>query len=172
MNTVLSVALLGTTLSLRMAAQDQQYQQDDPPSRVARLGLMEGSISFQPAGESEWVQAVSNRPLTTGDKIWADRDSRAELQLGAASIRLNSNTGFSFLNLDDHTAQVQLSSGSISVRVRHLDRDDVFEIDTPNQAFSIYQSGSYRIEASETLENGQYSISPNDSNHVFCFEVY
>jgi hypothetical protein len=32
--------------------------------------------------------------------------------------------------------------------------------------------GLYRIEASETLENGQYSISPNDSNHVFCFEVY
>jgi len=32
--------------------------------------------------------------------------------------------------------------------------------------------GLYRIEASETLENGQYSISPNDSNHVYCFEVY
>jgi hypothetical protein len=34
------------------------------------------------------------------------------------------------------------------------------------------EKGLYRIEASETLENGQYSISPNDSNHVFCFEVY
>jgi hypothetical protein len=32
--------------------------------------------------------------------------------------------------------------------------------------------GLYRVEAAETLENGQYSISPNDSNHVFCFEVY
>lgn len=30
----------------------------------------------------------------------------------------------------------------------------------------------YRIEASETLENGQYSLSPNDSNRTFCFEVY
>ncbi len=34
------------------------------------------------------------------------------------------------------------------------------------------EKGLYRVEASETLENGQYSISPNDSNHVFCFEVY
>src|ERR1700682_6547733 len=152
-NTLLAVALLGATFSLPMAAQDQQYQQDDPPSRVARLGLMEGSISFQPAGESEWVQAVSNRPLTTGDKIWADRDSRAELQLGAASIRLNSNTGFSFLNLDDRTVQIQLSAGAINVRVRHLSRDDVFEIDTPNQAFTIFQSGRYRIEASEDGNN-------------------
>jgi hypothetical protein len=32
--------------------------------------------------------------------------------------------------------------------------------------------GLYRIEASETLDNGEYSLSPNDSNRVFCFEVY
>jgi hypothetical protein len=30
----------------------------------------------------------------------------------------------------------------------------------------------YKIEASETLENGQYSLSPSDSNKAFCFEVY
>lgn len=30
----------------------------------------------------------------------------------------------------------------------------------------------YRIEANETLENGQYCLSPEGSNKVFCFEVY
>ena len=30
----------------------------------------------------------------------------------------------------------------------------------------------YRIEASETLENGQYAVSPSGSSRVFCFEVY
>ena len=30
----------------------------------------------------------------------------------------------------------------------------------------------YRVEADEPLDDGQYSISPTDSNHVFCFEVY
>ena len=30
----------------------------------------------------------------------------------------------------------------------------------------------YRIEAAETLENGEYSLSPSGSNRVFCFEVY
>ena len=30
----------------------------------------------------------------------------------------------------------------------------------------------YRIEADEELENGQYALSPNGSNTVFCFEVY
>lgn len=30
----------------------------------------------------------------------------------------------------------------------------------------------YRIEAGEGLENGQYSLSPSDSNQAFCFEVF
>ena len=95
------------------------------------------------------------RPMTTGDKLWADQDSRAELQLGSAVIRLNANTGFSFLNLDDNTVQIQLTSGSLNVRVRRLDQDDVFEVDTPNLAFSVYQPGNYRVEASE---DGTYSV--------------
>src|SRR5258706_8921717 len=159
-------AALGLVLSTvglpdRAAAQDQYQQdqgyqqQDDPPSRVGRLGYMEGSVSFQPAGETEWVKAVSNRPMTTGDKLWADRDSRAEVQLGSAVIRVGAESGFSFLNLDDNTVQLQLTSGSINVRVRRLDRNDVFEIDTPNQAFSVYEPGSYRVEASE---DGTYAV--------------
>ena len=48
-------------------AQDYQARIKIRPECAARLGYMEGSVSFQPAGESEWVQAVSNRPMTTGD---------------------------------------------------------------------------------------------------------
>jgi hypothetical protein len=153
-STVLGLALSTVALTTLAAAQDQN-QQDDPPSRVARLGYMEGSVSFQPAGEPDWVQAVPNRPMTTGDKLWADKDSRAELQLGSAVIRLAANTGFSFLNLDDRTVQIQLTSGALNIRVRRLDQNDVFEIDTPNLAFSVFQPGSYRVEASE---DGTYSV--------------
>ena len=155
---VLGLALSSAVLLPILAVaqdQDQGNQQDDPPSRVARLGYMEGSVSFQPAGETDWVQAAPNRPMTTGDKLWADQNSRVELQLGSAVIRLSANTGFSFLNLDDNTVQIQLTSGTLNVRVRRLDRNDVFEVDTPNLAFSIYQPGSYRVEASE---DGTYSV--------------
>src|SRR3984957_10523349 len=154
---VLGLALSTVILPTGAAAQDrdQQDQQDDPPSAGARIGYIEGSVSFQPAVEPDWVQAVANRPMTTGDKLWADKESRAELQLGSAVIRLSSNTGFSFLNLDDNTVQIQLTSGSVNVRVRRLDRDDVVEIDTPNLAFSVTQPGSYRVEASE---DGTYSV--------------
>jgi hypothetical protein len=153
---VFGVALATIVLPTRSFAQDQpQDQQDDPPTRVARLGYLEGPVSLQPAGEDEWVDAVPNRPLTTGDKLWTDRASRAELQLGSATIRLATNTGFSFLNLDDHTVQIQLTSGKLSIRVRELDPDDTFEIDTPNLAFSIAQPGNYRVQASD---DGTYTV--------------
>src|ERR1700756_4363646 len=149
-NSLLATAALSlASFCLSAMAQDQyQGQNDDPPGRVARLGYMQGSVSFEPAGESEWVQAVPNRPMTTGDRLWADQNSRAEVELGSASIDLAPNTGFSFLNFDDRTVQIQLSAGSVNVRVRDLDRDSVFEIDTPNQAFTVSEPGRYRIEAS------------------------
>lgn len=34
------------------------------------------------------------------------------------------------------------------------------------------EKGLYRVEASETLENGEYGLSPSGSNRVFCFSVY
>jgi hypothetical protein len=153
--TTLLVALALLPAALPLAHAQDQYDQYDPPSRVARLGYMQGAVSFQPAGESEWVEAVANRPITTGDRLWADRDGRAEVELGSASIHLAPNTGFSFLNLDDRTVQIELSSGTLDVRVRRLDRDSVFEVDTPNQALTAFQPGRYRIEASE---DGNYTV--------------
>jgi len=68
-------------------AQDQQDDEQDPPARVARLNYSSGSVSFQPGGEGEWITAVNNRPLTTGDNLWADQNSRAELHVGSLAVR-------------------------------------------------------------------------------------
>src|SRR3984957_2178947 len=123
---------------------------DDPPSRVARLAYLEGSVSFQPGGTDEWVAAPLNRPITTGDKIWSDRGSRAELQLDGSALRLSSNTSVSFLNLGDNVSQIQLSVGTLLVRVRRLDDNETYEIDTPNLAFSVLQPGLYRVSVDES----------------------
>src|SRR6516225_2797047 len=128
---------------------------DDPPSRVARLSIADGSVSFQPAGTDDWVNAIINRPLTTGDKLWADSDSRAELHLGSASIRISSNTGISFLNLTDDNTQIRLSAGTLRVRVKRLDDNENFEIDAPNLAFSILRPGVYTIHVNE---NGDSTV--------------
>ena len=117
----------------------------DPPSRVVRLGYLTGEVSFSPAGEDDWVRASINRPLTTGDRLWTDQRGRTELQIGGAMVRMSANTSVSILNLDDRIAQLQLTQGTLNVRVRRLGRNQVFEVDTPNLAFTLRQPGEYRI---------------------------
>ena len=118
----------------------------DPPSRVARLANIGGTVSFSPAGEDEWVFATPNRPLITGDRVWADAGARAELQIGSLAVRLGSRTSVTILNLDDRVAQFQLAQGALNVRVRRIDPGQTIEVDTPLLAFSLRRPGDYRID--------------------------
>lgn len=129
-------------LALSAWAQDD----DDPPSRVARMNFAQGSVSFQPGGEGDWVSAVPNRPLTSGDNLWTDRGSRAELHVGSTAIRMGGETSLTFLELNDRALQLRLPEGSLILRIRHLDDDETFEVDTPNLAFTIERNGEYRVD--------------------------
>jgi len=126
----------------------------NPPSRVARLSVLDGSVSLQPGGTGDWGAAVKNRPVTIGDKLWIDKDSRAELQAGQASIHLGSMTALSFLNLDQNIIQMRLPEGHINFRVRELRQGETYEVDTPNLAFTVKEAGAFRIDVNE---NGDFA---------------
>ncbi len=151
---LLAIALAVTFLTPSRAAADD----DDPPSRVARLSHTDGNVSFNPAGTDDWVAAVINRPMTTGDKLWSDNGARAELHIGSASLRIGSTTGFSFLNLADDVAQIQVTEGTLRVRVKRLEENETFEIDTPNLAFSVLRPGTYRIDVNEAGDTTIVSV--------------
>ena len=76
----------------------------DPPSRVARLAHIEGEVSMAPAGTEEWAEAILNRPVTSGDRLWTEGGARVELQVGSAAAYLNEQTSFSFVELDEDIA--------------------------------------------------------------------
>src|SRR5260370_5357958 len=82
---LLSIALAATLFAPQRAAADE----DDPPGRVARLSYTHGAVSLSPAGTEDGVNAVVNRPITTGDKLWTDNCARAELHIGSALICLS-----------------------------------------------------------------------------------
>jgi hypothetical protein len=128
--------------SIPLLAQDA-----DPPSRVARINLVSGSVSFRPGSVDEWTAATLNYPLTTGDHLWADADSRVEVHAGSTAIRMAPRTAMSVLNLDDRSMQLSLTDGSLHIRVRQLQDDESFEVDTPNVAITILRPGEYRIDA-------------------------
>jgi hypothetical protein len=145
----------------------------DPPSRVARLSYFDGSVSFQAGGSGDWGNAAKNRPVTIGDKIWVDKDARAELQAGQASIHVGAMTALSFLNLDQNITQMRLAEGSINFRVRELREGDTYEVDTPNVAFTVREAGAFRIDVNEngdgtlvTVIRGEGEVIAGGKSHV------
>jgi hypothetical protein len=129
----------------------------DPPARVGRVNHVSGAVSFAPAeAPAQWTQAALNRPLTSGDRLWTDNDSRAELHVGSTALRLASLTNVDVLNLDDQSIQIRLAQGVINMRVRELARDEIVEVATPAGAVLIRQPGSYRISTD----------SQSDGSHV------
>jgi hypothetical protein len=136
----------------------------DPSARVARISFIGGSVAFRPASLDEWSTATLNYPLTVGDHLWTDRDARTELQLGSTVVRIAPFTEFSLLNLDDHTAQLRVTEGAVSVRVRALGDRDIFEIDTPNGAVSVLRPGLYRIDVNEAGDASTVTVREGEAD--------
>ncbi len=145
----------------------------DPPNRVARLSYMENSVSFEPAGESDWSQATLNYPLTTGDRLWTDVNARAELETGNVAIRMWQQTDLTTTNLTDQLLQLGLAQGSLRVRIYDLRPGNSVEVDTPSAAITMVQAGSYRIDTYPdqnmtlvTVNSGEVQVSGNDVNQM------
>jgi len=133
----------------------------DPPGRVARLSVREGRVSFQPSGDtaaSSWSDAVLNYTLTSGDRLYADQDARAELEAGDCTVRLGAATDLTIANLTDDFLQVSMSSGMLRVTVYDLSHGDSIEVDTPNGAFLLRRAGAYRIAVSDADSTTTISV--------------
>ena len=133
----------------RAQGESQNDENADPPSRVARISFLDGSVSMQPGGAGDWGAASINRPVTIGDKLWTDQNSRLELQAGQASIHIGAMTALSFLNLDGNATQMRLAEGHVNFRVREMREGDLYEVDAPNMAFTVKEAGAFRIDVNE-----------------------
>lgn len=139
----------------------------DPPGRVARLSYIEGEVALSSAdsrpavndggasdsgldqahdSQAGWTDAVLNRPLTTGDKLWVGADARAELQIGSATIHLDQYTSFAFIRLDDEVLQTSLTEGAATIRVRRLGERESVQVETPNASVFLRHPGEYHLE--------------------------
>lgn len=124
----------------------------DPPSRVARLGYIDGEVTVAPAGTEEWAEASLNRPLTSGDRLWVDDRGRAELQIGSSAVYLDENTGFGFIELDDGVLQASLTEGAATIRVRRLAEGETIQVETPHSTVVLNRVGEYHLEVDKSAD--------------------
>jgi len=118
----------------------------EPPGRAARMQFMVGSVSVQPQGTGDWVAGEMNRPLTNSDNVWADKNSRAEISVGTGLMRIGAETSLTLTNIGEDAVQLELHQGALNLHVRRLYDNEKYEVDTPNQAFTVLKPGDYRFD--------------------------
>lgn len=150
-----------------LAATPLAAQSGDPPTRAVRLSYINGNVSLQAQGEDQWSQASLNYTLTTGDRLYTDQGSRAELQAGPSVVRMSATTDLTLANLSDQVMQLGLEQGSIHVTLFELQPGNSVEVDTPNGALDLLEAGEYRVDTDPngtlvTVARGRLQVSGGD----------
>jgi Family of unknown function (DUF6600) len=155
--TLAMLLVLMVSLSAAVAQTDA-----DPPGRAVAISYLSGQVSVQPGGVNDWVDATINRPLTSADRVWADQNSRAELNMGTAILRVDSETSVTLLNVDDQTAQIELDQGALNLHLTRLYDGQIYEVDTPNLAFTVTKPGDYRFDVDPNNDTTMVTVWKGD----------
>jgi len=137
------LALLGLLLVGIVQAQPVD---PDPPDRVGRIAEVFGPAWLWSPDTGEWIEAVRNRPVTSGDRLATDRGARIELDVGSTTLRLDADTELEVLQLDDTQVVLQLHEGSVAARVRDAAAVGEFELETDEGRMRVQSAGRYRFD--------------------------
>ena len=138
----------------RPSTTDNSYDADERDDgirqSVARVSWFEGGVSFNRGDDpDDWQPASINYPMTLGDRIWAASDARVELQLRGGTVYLGPESELGALDLARDVRQLSLTLGTASFRIRRMERDEIFEVATPNVSVTFETPGIYRIDVDE-----------------------
>ena len=155
------LALATLLLAFPPAAAQEGPGGDDDGIRqsVARVSYFEGEVSFNRGdAPDDWQPASINYPMTFGDRLWAGRGARVELQLRGATVYLGPESELAALDLTLDVRQLSLTVGTASFRINRLARGEVFEVATPNVSVTFETPGKYRVDVDED-GNSRVSVS-------------
>jgi hypothetical protein len=149
-------------LLLAVAALAQKYDGPRPPKKdIINLLHADNLIPLETGDKNE--EGKKNDPVYT----FAGTSSPARTPLAEPIFILDSDAirpdSVELYRMDVRSGhrEVKVSGGSRHGGGKAL-RLSVSKLD----------KSLYKIEASETLDPGEYVLSPSGANHVFCFEVY
>ncbi len=142
---------------------------DDPPGRVGRVAEVRGQAWMREGGQGEWFELQRNRPVTGGDRLSTDRDSRLTLQIGSTTVRLDSRTEVAVQRLDDDRIDLMLTSGSAVVRLREPEVIREFALQTRDGSLLPRSTGLFRLDRQEfdtqvSALSGELQFNASDRN--------
>jgi hypothetical protein len=150
----LAVVFLLLVTAGSLVGQTRGYPNDDA-GRIARMQYMSGQVSVAPCEGNDWAAAALNQPLQPPVCIWADKDSRAELNVADGFIRMSSETSVTLTTVNRGTVQFGVNQGIASLTVRYLLPGKIYEIDTPNATLTVMKPGVYRVNVNPYGQKSQ-----------------
>jgi len=144
-----AVKLATWGLALALACATGLHAQDDaasePPERAGRLAFVEGEVLAWNEQQQAWQPALLNLPVTSRSAFWAGAGGRAEVKIGSAALRLDSESQANLLRLDDGGTDIDVPRGTVSVRLR-APADPAWQVAVRSTILSLASPGLYRVD--------------------------
>jgi hypothetical protein len=121
----------------------------DPPTDVARIAAISGSVSSHQPGSQNWEGAQQNYPLAPGSGVWTEPSSHAAVDVAGARIHLDASSQLEVTAIAPGQVRLAVPQGAAVVRVYPGVTGVNFQIDTAHGAVTISQPGQYEIVAGD-----------------------
>ena len=126
----------------------------DPPGRIGRIALLSGTVDLYNPNTGEAFSAPLNQPLTSGDILTTDANSRSEIQIGSITVRLDAGSRLAFDRIDDEQVRLFLDSGQVIAKLSSSDAVNDFSMETRSGQFNARNTGIYRFDADASSSSG------------------
>jgi hypothetical protein len=117
-----------------------------PAQRTAIVQYLSGEVSVAPADTNQWTAARLNQALPPSEHIWTGKNSRAEINVGGAYLRMNSEASVTIRALTATSVQIGVNQGQVSFTVIRLYPGQIYELDTPNATLTAMKTGVYTVD--------------------------
>jgi hypothetical protein len=142
-----------------LVAQAQEAAEGDPPSRVARVSWVSGTVEAQLAAAAESQAAVVNLPLSNQSQLRTGVQSRAEVRLGGTALHLGAISEISLVTVADDRLLVDMRRGQLSLRVPRLAPGDQVDV--------VVGEWRLAIAAPALVHVGHFSVARRINVRVF-----
>lgn len=148
--------VVGLSLTLAPAASfggvapSLSRQAGDPPARVGRLALINGTVSFHTTDEDHWEPATLNYPVTSGNAFWTEPGARAEIEAAGTRFTMGEQTELDLDTLDEQSMVATEPQGEVYLRVSRLAEGQTDVVQTPRGVVTIRTPGRYAVVAGDT----------------------
>ncbi len=122
----------------------------DPPALAGRLADVTGTVSTRAAGQTDWIAAGLNDPVTSGDSFWTEPHSGAVIEAGADHFVLNEQTELDVTQLDQTEFVGTAAQGEVYFGLRSLPDRQTVTVNTPRGSVQISAAGQYDIAAGDS----------------------